>query len=172
MRRKLLLFLCAFFMFAQGAAASDVPLTLLPQASVVGRGTLSYAFWDVYEATLYAPQGRWEQAKPFALSLKYYHAIEARYIADTSVREIRKQGFSDEVKLAAWNTQMKAIFPDVRPGTVLTAIFLPGQETTFYNGENVIGSIKGDEFGNLFFDIWLGENASEPRLRRELLGAS
>ena len=39
----------------------------VPDASVVGRGTLTYAFWDIYDATLYAPQGKWDRSKPFAL---------------------------------------------------------------------------------------------------------
>jgi hypothetical protein len=81
-----------------------------------------------------------------------------------------KQGFTDEVTLADWNSQMKAIFPDVKAGTVLTAISQPGKQTTFYDGATIIGSIKGDDFGKAFFGIWLAEKTSEPKLRRALLG--
>jgi hypothetical protein len=34
----------------------------------------------------------------------------------------------------------------------------------------MFGSIDDVELGRLFFDIWLGDDTSEPRLRRELLG--
>lgn len=131
---------------------------------------MTYAFWDVYEATLYAPEGVWDPTQAYALSIKYYRALEGKAIADRSVQEMRKQGFTDEVKLAAWNAQMKAIFPDVSDGTVLTAVHMPGQPTIFYRGDQNLGAIKGDDFSALFFGIWLAEKTSEPKLRRALLG--
>lgn len=143
----------------------------IPGAKVVGKGRLSIAFWDVYDATLYAPQGKWSPVTPFALSIHYFREIEGKDIADRSVKEIRQQGFADEVKLAAWNTQMKSLFPDVKNGSVLTAVFYPDKETVFYDGEKQIGSIKGEEFAKYFSGIWLGEKTSEPELRQELLGA-
>lgn len=170
MRDRLLMLLSALLFYAHGALAGQTMLNSVPDASVVGRGVLSYAFWDVYEATLYAPKGRFDPTKPVALSIAYYHAIDGKDIADRSVQEMRKQGFNDEIKLAAWNAQMKAIFPNVKDGTVLSAVYNPGRQTAFYNGGEAIGSIKGDDFGKLFFGIWLGERTSEPELRRALLG--
>lgn len=172
MRRRILIILIALIFYAHGALAGETILASVPGASVVGRGVLSYAFWDIYEATLYAPKGRFDPAKPVALSIAYYHAIDGRDIADRSVQEIRKQGFNDEIKLATWNAQMKAIFPDVKNGTTLSAVYMPGNQTTFYNGNKAIGAIKGDDFGKSFFGIWLGERTSKPELRRALLGLS
>lgn len=172
MRRRFLIALTALIFYAQSALASETILASVPSASIVGRGVLSYAFWDVYEATLYAPKGRFDPQKPFALSIKYYYSINSKDIADRSVQEMREQGFNDEIKLAAWNAQMKAIFPDVEDGTVLSAVYTPGNQTTFYNGNKATGSIKGDDFARLFFGIWLGERTSEPELRRALLGLS
>lgn len=182
MRSKLFFFVGVFFLYSLQVSAlekntasinSTIPETLMtdvPGAEIVGQGVLSYAFWDVYKATLFAADGVWMQNKPFALSLEYYRTIKGKDIADRSVQEIRQQGFTNEVALAAWNSQMKAIFPDVKNGTVLTAIYLPGKQTTFYQGTDSIGAIKGDEFGTLFFGIWLAEKTSEPQLRRALLG--
>lgn len=144
--------------------------TSVPDASVVGSGVLSYAFWDIYKASLFAPDGVWDPDKPYALSIEYFRAIKGKDIADRSVQEIRQQGFTNEVTLAAWNSQMKTIFPDVKKGTVLTAIYMPGKQTTFYKGADTIGVIKGDDFGKSFFGIWLAEKTSEPKLRRALLG--
>lgn len=171
MRAKLWLFL-GLFLYAQGALAMEPIKAHVPNATMVGRGVLTYAFWDVYEATLYAPDGRWDSASPAALTIEYYRAINGKDIADRSVQEMRKQGFTDEVKLAAWNAQLKAIFPDVKDGTVLSAVYVPGKHTTFYNGTAEIGTIKGNDFGSQFLGIWLGEATSEPELRRALLGLS
>ena len=172
MRPRLLVFFGALLFCAHAALASETVLASVPSASVVGRGVLSYAFWDVYQATLYAPKGRFDLSKPVALSIEYYCAIDGKDIADRSVQEMRKQGFNDEIKLATWNAQMKAIFPDVRDGTVLSAVYTPGRQTVFYSGSTIIGTIKGDDFGRLFFGIWLDEKTSEPELRRALLGLS
>lgn len=145
----------------------------LPDASIVGEARLSVALWDVYDAMLYAPNGSFDASKPFALSLRYMRKINGKDIADRSVEEMREQGYGDEIKLAAWNTQLKTIFPDVENGTVLSAVFIPDQKKTiFYNGNKQIGIIKDAEFTKWFSDIWLGEKTSEPTLRRKLLGLS
>jgi hypothetical protein len=172
MRQKILVMLVAFLLCGQAAMAADKILASVPAASVVGRGVLSYAFWDIYEATLYAPKGAWSAARPFALSIEYYKDINGRDIADTSAKEMRKQGFTNERKLSDWNAQMRSIFPDVKQGTVLSAVYIPGRHTIFYDGNRAIGSIKGDDFGRLFFGIWLSEQTSKPALRRALLGLS
>jgi hypothetical protein len=172
MRHRLLLCASILLFCAHSALATEAILTTVPNASIVGRGVLTYVFWDIYAATLYAPHGKWDPAKPFALSLEYYRDLDGKDIADRSVQEMRKEGFTDEVKLATWNAQLKTIFPDVKDGSVLSAIYLPGKETVFYSGDNTIGSIKGDDFGRCFFGIWLGQKTSAPELRRALLGLS
>jgi len=168
--RRSFIFLCAILFYVHSAAAAEPILVSIPNAVIVGHGVLSYAFWDVYDATLYAPQGKWNSNKPFGLLLKYHFEIDGKEIADRSVQEMRKQGFADEVKLATWNAQMKSVFPDVKNGTILSAVYIPGKQTTFYNGDEAIGAIKGDEFAKWFFGIWLSEKTSEPELRRALLG--
>ncbi len=172
MRLKTFVMALALLVSCGIAQAADTVVKAVPNAAVVGRGVLTYAFWDVYQATLYAPEGKWQPSQPFALSLEYFREIKGKAIADRSIQEMRKQGFKDEVKLAAWNAQLKAIFPNVKDGTVLSAVYVPGQYTAFYNGADKIGTIKGDEFGRLFFGIWLDERTSAPDLRRALLGQS
>ncbi len=169
---QLRLILCALILASTPKSiwASELIQKSIGNASIVGEGKLSVAFWDVYNATLHAPGGEWNSSRPFALSIKYFRDIRGKDIADRSVQEMRMQGFNDEVRLAAWNAQMKSIFPDVKNGSILSAIFIPGKQTTFYNGNQPIGVIKGDEFSRRFFDIWLSEKTSEPELRKQLLG--
>lgn len=158
--------------FSTPAFSSEVVKELIPDAKIVGKGRLSLVFWDVYDATLYAPEGKLLDTKPYALSIRYMREIEGQDIADRSVQEMRGQGFADNAKLAAWNAQMKAIFPDVEDGTILSAVFIPSQKTIFFEGDKQIGIIKDADFTKLFSDIWLGEETSEPDLRRKLLGMS
>lgn len=172
MRLKIIILFSIFLLSVQSVFAMGSVLNAVPKASVVGRGVLTYVFLDVYQVSLYAPQGRFDPQKPFALSLQYFLSIKGEDIADRSIKEMRKQGFKDKEKLATWNDQMKSIFPDVKKGTVLTGVYIPGEKTIFYNGDKIIGVIKDDVFGKQFFGIWLNEKTSEPELRRTLLGLS
>ena len=72
--------------------------------------------------------------------------------------------------MADWFAQMRRIFPDVTPGTVLTGIYIPEKETIFFDNQREIGRIRDPDFGRRFFDIWLGEGSSAPDLRKKLLG--
>lgn len=158
------------------AAAGETPPETVrmhvPDARLVGAGRLNVFVFDVYDAALYAPQGRYAPDNAFALSLTYLRDIPAKRIAHTSVEEMRRMGLRDELKLADWFAQMRRIFPDVSPGSVLTGVFTPGGETVFYDQTGEIGRIRDPEFGRYFFNIWLGDQTSAPGLRRKLLGTN
>jgi len=143
----------------------------VPEAQKVGQGRMTYMFWDIYDATLYAPQGSWNNEKPFALQISYLRTVNGKKIADHSAEEIRGQGFNDEVKLATWHAQMRRIFPDVDEGVSLTGVYTETGQTIFYRDDVEIGRINDPEFSKAFFGIWLNDKTSAPELRRKLLGA-
>ena len=145
--------------------------TYVPAAQKVGEGRLTYLFWDVYDAALYAPQGMLNDGQPFALKLSYLRDIEGKKIADRSAEEMRDQGFDDEVKLATWHAQMRKIFPDVQEGETITGVYTRGGGSVFYKDNIRIGVINDPEFSEAFFNIWLSDKTSAPDLRRKLLGA-
>ena len=175
MQLRLIVFLSILFMCISlwiNAALADPVTNYISKAEKVGEARLSVLFWDVYDATLYAPDGIWSYDKPFALSIRYLRKIDGVDIANRSIEEMREQGLQDDVLLAQWYREIKAIFPDVKKGTVLTAIFLPGQRTDFFENERLIGTVKGNDFLRWFSGIWLSDKTSEPALRKKLLGES
>lgn len=169
MRKRVFIVAVSVF-FAANAWADNAVRQHLPNAQEVGHGRLSLAFWDVYDATLYAPEGVWNAQKPAAISIRYFREIEGSDIADRSIEEMKKQGFTDSKILAEWHQQMINIFPDVTNGTELTAILTDTRSTDFYRDGHLIGRIKDPKFGTYFFNIWLSAKTSEPQLRKELLG--
>lgn len=154
------------------AHASDAIKQHIPNAEKVGEGRFSFMLWDLYDAALYAPNGRWDADQPYALQLSYLRNLSGQKIADKSIEEMRKQGFNDEITLADWHAQMVEIFPDVDKETHLTSIYRGNGETIFFNGSTEIGRVKSREFEKRFFDIWLSQKTSAPTLRAELLGGS
>lgn len=167
MLRILLLFAVCFPCFLH---AEESLQGITPKYQVVGTSTLKYSFWKIYDATLYAPEGKWNKNKPFALQLIYYRNLKGTLIAERTIKEIRKLGFNNEPVLKDWYEKMQVIFPDVKKGSELTAVYTPNQPTQFYQGSNKIGQIDDVKFGECFFSIWLSEKTSEPKMRQQLLG--
>lgn len=136
----------------------------------VGEARLSFLFWDVYDAQLYAPAQNFRADGEFALSLQYLMDFSGPDIAERSIDEMRGQGYRDKPQLDRWLIEMLTIFPDVKEGDTLIGVRAAnGHSQFFYNG-NKIGEISDPLFADAFFGIWLAPNSSEPKLRKKLLG--
>ena len=152
------------------ALSNDLVRQHIPNAEYVGEGRLVYLFFDVYDATLYAPGGDWSEEEPLALSLDYLREIDGKKIADRSLEEMERLSGADKTVLNEWYQDMLQIFPDVVDGSNITGILSPSGESIFYFGGQEAGRVKDPEFGKYFFAIWLSPETSSPDLRRKLLG--
>jgi hypothetical protein len=160
-----------------GAAAANTPFTFeqisaqyMQNPKVVGEARLKIMFWKIYDAKLAAANGEWKKDTSFALSLTYLRDFDGEEIASRSVDEMRDIGYEDEVLLAKWFEQMRSVFPNVKEGENITGVMDENQHTHFYYEGRLIGSIDDKSFGQSFFDIWLNEKTSEPKMRKQLLG--
>lgn len=172
MRVLLFVFTSVFSLLFAAGAHSDpgVVARYVPQAELVGSSRLSFLFWDVYDATLYAPQARWQPDGPYALAIRYLRDLEGEVIASRSIEEMEGLGLSDEAKQQEWYEQMAAIFPDVEEGVVLTGVRDKSGRTLFYKYDIRLGIVDDPAFADWFFGIWLNEKTSEPDMRERLLG--
>ncbi len=144
----------------------------VPNAQIVGEGQTSFYFWKLYDASLFSPHGKWNPESPFALSLRYDIEASAEEISKTSIEEIRRAGFTDEILLATWYRQMLTVFRDVMPGDQIVGIRNTEGDSIFMMNGEYIGSIKGNLFSDRFFGIWLDKTTRKPDLRKKLLGLS
>jgi Chalcone isomerase-like len=138
--------------------------------SVRGEGQLRVIGLKIYDSRLWTAGKAHSFEDPFALELVYGMAFKAKDIAERSIAEMRKQGFNDEAKLMRWGAEMARIFPDIKKGDSLIGVFVPGKEARFFSREKLLASVPDPEFAKAFFDIWLSEKTSEPKLREKLLG--
>lgn len=155
------------------SGASSAPLHVhkyLDNPQEVGSGKLTFMFWNVYTATLYAPSGTWAEDAPFALHIVYHMDFKGEDITSRSLQEMRRQGLDDPETLRRFGTRMSAVFPDVTEGTTLTGIRDRAGGTLFYRNGAYVGAVRDPEFTERFFAIWLAPDTSEPRLRARLLG--
>lgn len=143
---------------------------VLPEAELVGEGRFKILFWHVFDAALYAPHGSWSDEQPFALSLAFHRDLNSKRIVEKSIEHMRRLGADDEARLALWSRDMASILPDVDHGTTITGVVDEDGHTRFFENGKPIGVIHDEEFGKRFLDVWLGEQASLPKLRTQLLG--
>lgn len=144
----------------------------LPQAHLTGSGDFSWFGLRLYSARLFSagsPQ-RWDE--PFALELRYHRALSRDTLVEASLEEMRRlaaQPPSPET-LDRWANSMRAAFVDVRPGTRITGLYLPGQGCRFYVDGQLRAEVADPTFARAFFAIWLDPRARDPQLRQRLLG--
>ncbi|MFD1696375.1 chalcone isomerase family protein [Roseibium aestuarii] len=152
------------------ARAEPAAARLVAGGELVGEGRFTFFGLPVFDASLYAPQGRYAPDGPFALALTYRRDFKGTAIAEKSIDEIRKQGRASEASLASWQEQMSGIFPNVKAGQSLIGVKTAQGSAVFYSGSRKIGEIRDPAFARAFFDIWLGSSTSNRSLRNKLVG--
>jgi Chalcone isomerase-like len=167
---------------ATKAATPQASATLtLPQAVIQhheatrdltkrGEAVMRFFGLKVYDIRLWTANSAYQPTELYALELIYALGLKGDDIANRSVDEMRKQGWTDESQLTRWRIAMKAVFPDVKKGDTLVGVAIPGKGAKFYSQHKFIGEIADADFARAFFDIWLSDKTSEPKLRTRLLG--
>lgn len=144
----------------------------VPEPRLVGIGELRFVGLRVYEAALWAGPSFSASAPlqhPFALELRYLRRLAGAAIAQRSIDEMRRAGplaASDE---EAWLAAMTRAFPDVSAGDRLCGAYEAGGTVRFFSNGRLTAVVEDAEFARRFFSIWLGEQTSQPALRRQLL---
>lgn len=174
-RALLAVTVCLYGLHAQAQALPQELRASLPTASLSGQARFKFWGFEVYQATLWVAPGfsapAYEQS-PFALELAYLRDFKGADIAKRSIAEMRRQAAvtpMSPAQEAAWEGQMRALFPDVKDGDRLTGVNQPGTGVVFWSNGRLLGEVRDPLFAKLFFGIWLSPQTSEPPLRRALL---
>ncbi len=135
-------------------------------------GDVRFRKWGfhVYDANLWAADGKWAMEKLFALDIRYARTITGKALAGKSVEEMERMNFGDDAKRKNWLVEMERLFPDVQDGDRLVGVHVPGKEARFYNNSKLLGVVADAEFAVAFFSIWLDPRTSETFMRKKLLG--
>lgn len=168
--------LAAVALAAAAAAGAPLPAavaTHLPHARLAGAGAFTWFTLAIYDAQLWVGAEGYSAAAPlaapFVLDLTYARKLEGARIATASIEQIDKAGSATPAQRATWLATMQAIFPDVREGSRISGVYVPGAGTRFYLDGAPIGSVADPDFARAFFGIWLGPATTAPALRAALL---
>ena len=138
---------------------------------LLGTAKFSVLFWDIYESRLLTSDGQLPLSHPCQYSM-----FEIKYLRDITKQELIENTVAQWQHLAITEKEyqpylvaLKNIWPDIRAGDQL--ILLNNATTTlFYFNQQKVGEIESEVFADLFLQIGLDENTSEPTLRKQLLG--
>jgi hypothetical protein len=169
----LLLAGAAPFAWARRSGVPPEVLRELPDARLVGEGTLRFLGIHVYDIRLWAPDSLAmtnTSAAPLALELEYARSLDGKAIAERSIKEMQNLHGIGSPQAERWLLQLQQILPDVKAGDRLTGVQRPGEGSRFFVNGQHSGEVRDAEFTRLFFDIWLSPRTSQPRLREALLG--
>ncbi len=138
--------------------------------SKIGEGTHKMTLISVYDAALYAPDGKYDADKPFKLKITYRINTTGKKLAKRTIDEMQNTNCKYSDMYDVWQQDMTKVFPaDVEKGMQLTGV-KQDDMTTFYSKSGKLGEIKGEKFQDCFFGVWLKESTSAPELREKLLG--
>ncbi len=168
---KPLVYLLTLLLLSTKAVSGNTLAVLPADYRLVGSGQLSWFGLRVYQATLYAKNGRYDPDDGYALHITYGMSISKTTLVSRTLSEIERlfgsQG--DSGKTAAI---LESVFCDVGAGDSILGLHIPGQSATFYCNDELLGEIEDPPLAQAFFAIWLHRNTSEPGLRKDLLGQS
>ncbi len=164
---SLALAMTALFSSGVFAKPPEIEKAITAEAAY-GKGALTRLIFHAYDAELWTDTKPWSYDAPFALTLTYRMNFTSEELVEKTLEELArihgdKSRYRDELYQA---------FPEVKEGDRITALFLPEKGVRFYYNGQKTSMIPSPAFARKFFDIWLSDQTSEPRLRRKLLGLS
>lgn len=148
---------------------------LLPDARLVGQGTLRFFGLLVYDVYVWSRERMSPDAytkQPFAMDFVYARKLEGIAIAERSIAEMRRIGSFDDAQAQQWLATLKQAFPDVSAQERLQGVNDGRGGVRFFHNGSPTAQLEDETFARLFFGIWLAPQTSAPALRQALLGLS
>ena len=142
-------------------------------AKLMGFGTLRWFGLRVYDGQLWsnAEAGDFNYERDASwLELKYARDFKGSDIAERSIDEMTQIGAGTAEQQKKWLEKLEEVFPDVKKGHTLSALFLPGKHLQFFRNGMPLAKIEDLELAEAFMGIWLDPKTSAPEMRRELIG--
>lgn len=137
---------------------------------LVGESTLKVAVWDIYHASLYAPEARYQPARPFALKLLYLRDFSKKNLIKETRKQLEELDLVNHRNAEQWFEKLDTLWVDVSKGDAITLLSDAQEHAHFYFNDRYLGSIADAEFARRFSAIWLSERSSRPEMRRQLIG--
>lgn len=172
-RQETGLFLPAMLVFIIGLAVSLHSWAGAWQSwPQVGKTTLTWGIWDIYDAQLRTPSGNYDSSDPYAgdmaLIIEYQRNVSKERLLEATDEQWQHLQVAADNR-ARWIGELGQIWQDVGKGDRLVFL-LTGPGGEFYYGNQLLGRVDDPALARSFLAIWLSDDTSYPKLRRQLIG--
>jgi len=171
MDRRIVMFALALFVAAAPASAAPPELASVIKADKpYGEGHMNFLFIKAYNARLWTDAPAWSMDQPFAMEITYGLGFDTDDLVERTIKEMKNVDPAlNDAEIAKLTPELNKVYPPVKAGDRLVALYVPGKPVMFSHNGQPTGSIAGESFAKDFFGIWLSPNTSAPGLRKDLL---
>ena len=167
---RLGMFMIAMLLGSMTVSLADSWMGLVPDAEIVGQARFKVFLFKIYDATLFAANGRFDPDGAYALRLNYLVDASKAQIVKRSLVEMGRQTKADEAQLEIWKVFLDASFRDLKDGESATAVHNRDGSITFYLNDVEGETINDADFADAFMNIWLSDKAKDLDFSRALRG--
>jgi hypothetical protein len=134
-----------------------------------GEGHMNFLLIKAYNARFWTDAAGWSMDAPCAMEITYGMGFDTEDLVGRTVKEMKHVDPGlDDAEIAKLTPQLNKVYPAVKPGDRLTALYAPGKPIAFSHNGTPTGSID-NAYAKDFFGLWLLPNTSSPSLRKDLL---
>ena len=151
---------------------SEVEQEVFQSPKLIGEGTLKVLMWEVYDLRLYTDGTAFSWQDKFMLEFDYSRELKKESVIDASLKEFKLQPNVTDKDIMAWEVFLEQVIQPVQKGEKATIQWVPDGQIIFHYEGSKPAVIENEQFARAFFNIWLGEQTSRPKLRSQLLGDS
>ncbi|MBB6523032.1 chalcone isomerase family protein [Pseudoteredinibacter isoporae] len=145
--------------------------TASEKLQVVGSTRFSVLWFDVYDATLYSPSGRYQQEQyPLQLTLDYLRDISAQRLLNETRKQWKTVPDLDNTQREQWLAELSRVWPDINESDRLSFILHSEDKGEFRMFDESLGVIESPGFARAFINIWIGPHSQYPSQAKKLLG--
>ena len=151
------------------AAPAEIASVIHAEAPY-GKGSYGVLVMTAYDAEIWTDAKTWSMDGPFALTLRYHMGFSTEDFVNRGLGEMKHVDPAlDADTLKRFGDAMTKVFPPVKDGDTITALYQPGQPVKIFHNGALTGEIADKSFAQPFFGIWLSPRSSAPSLRAHLL---
>ncbi|WP_271272040.1 chalcone isomerase family protein [Aliamphritea hakodatensis] len=158
---------CLFcvFMLLPLTSVAELPKGLRP----VGEASLSFLWYDVYQARLFNLQGQYDGLKaPLVLQIIYRREITGQVLIEQTANQLRNKVPEEQIQL--WLQELASLWPDIRTDDQLTFHMKSFDSGDFYFNGRLLGNVEHPGFARAFINIWLADDGRYSRMAKQLRG--
>ena len=169
MNRKFALLMLLLGAVSPALAAPPEIASVIKADKPYGEGHKSLLVINVYNARFWTDAAGWSMEAPSAMEITYGMGFDTSDLTERTIKEMKNVDPGlDAAEVAKLTPQLDKVYPAVKSGDRLMALYVPGKPVAFFHNGMPTGSID-NAYAKDFFGLWLLPNTSSPSLRAKLL---